>query len=131
MSVHNVQVRAEGAEVVLILDGKGMRMPWQKADEISTALRRKARLAEEVEMATQVIADNALLQRSGAIPGLGLSDHPAIRDETVKEALYGRDLRRHLPAHDKQVANGIGGIQTRGAVGAPTLGKVPCSEKTK
>ena len=81
----------------------------------------KARESEEYQKANQIIYDNALLQRAG-IP-VGLSDHPKIKEESVKEALYNRDLRRWLPSIRKTVDSGIGAIQARGVVGAPRLTK--------
>ena len=73
---HDVKVGAEGPIVVLVVDGRAVRMPWQKAEEISRALHRKAREAEEIDKANTIIYDNAFLQRSGALPGIGLSDNP-------------------------------------------------------
>lgn len=98
-----------------------MDMPWQKADEFAAALTRMARRGEEYCKANQIIADNALLQRSGA--SFGLSDRADINSETVKEALHNRALRRLLPWREKNVAQGIESIRTRGAVGAPALTK--------
>ena len=129
MSEHHGKLRVthtENGRVIFIFNGKvvfGGAMPWEQADEIARHATRAARLAEEICKANQIIMDNALLQRSGALPGIGLSDHPKIKDETIKEALHNRDLRRYLPPQKKSVGNGIGGIKSRGAVGAPSLTK--------
>ena len=98
-----------------------MDMPWQKADELAAALTRMARKAEEYEKANQIIADNALLQRSGA--NFGLSNDAKINGETIKEALYNKTLRRLMPWRQKNVSQGIESIRSRGVVGSPTLTK--------
>lgn len=124
MTDHKISVGiSDKGEVLMAVGGKSYAMPWQKADELARALIIGARSAEEYCKANQIIYDNAILQRSGGLPGVGLSDHPKIKDETVKTALHDRNLRRYLPAHKN--ANGIGDIQTRGAVGAPALHKHP------
>ena len=97
----------------------GGKVPWETADLIAKQSTRAARKAEEICKANRIIMDNALLQRSG-FP-IGLSDHPAIKDETIKEALYNRDLRRYLKPHKPSVASGIGNIKSRGVVGCPSL----------
>ena len=96
-----------------------MDMPWQKADELARALTVMARRAEEYCKANQIIADNALLARAGA--NIGLSDHPVIKAESVKAALYDRDLRRALSWRKPGISEGLGNIRTRGVVGAPAL----------
>lgn len=113
-------------KVQYLYNGKiifGGKVPWEVADKIARQSIRAARLAEEVCKANQVIMDNALLQRSGVLPGIGLSDHPLIKAESIKEALYDKKLRRYLPYHKPNVANGIGGIKSRGVVGAPSFTK--------
>lgn len=119
MSEHNIKIRHEEGYVVFSLDGKGYKIPWQVADRISRVFAQKARLAEEAYKANQIIMDNALMQRSG-FP-VGLSNHPKIKDETIKEALHNRNLRRALPRHKNSA--GVEGIKSRGAVGSPTLRK--------
>ena len=111
-------------KVLYLYNGKrifGGVVPWEVADKFAKQSTRAARLAEEVCKANQVIMDNALLQRSGVLPGIGLSDHPLIKAETVKESLYNRDLRRYLPYQKPNVADGMGAIKRRGVVGAPSL----------
>jgi len=121
MSQEHIQFRHENGKVIFVFNGKGYSMPWEKADDLSRAAATMARQAEEYCKANQIIADNALMQRSG-FP-MGLSDNPIIQDETIKEALGSKYLRRVLPWRDKNTSSGIGGIKTRGAVGAPTLSK--------
>ena len=113
-------------KVLYLYNGKaifGGKVPWEVADKIAKQSTRAARLAEEVCKANRVIMDNALLQRSGVLPGIGLSDHPLIKAETIKEALHDRDLRRYLPYQKPNVSNGMGAIKRRGVVGAPSLTK--------
>jgi hypothetical protein len=122
MADFKVSVRHEDEHVVLIIaGGKGVKVPWGKADAIARALTQCARKAEEYAKANKIIYDNALIQRAG-FP-IGLSDHPKIKAETVKESLYNRNLRRWLPKTRKGVDHGMGGIQSRGSVGAPGLSK--------
>ena len=125
MDDNKLQIFDNGnGKVVYLYNGKNLfnaDVPWEVADQIAKKSTRAARLAEEVCKANQVIMDNAILQRSGVLPGIGLSNHPLIKEETIKEALHDRDLRRYLPARKASVAAGIGGIKSRGAVGAPSL----------
>ena len=107
--------------IIMIGADPAMDMAWQKADEIARALTIMARRGEEYEKANAIIMDNALLQRSGA--PIGLSDRADIKDETAKEALYNKTLRRLMPWRQKNVSQGIEGIRTRGVVGAPALTK--------
>ena len=127
MSEHKLRIsHTENGRVIFVFDGKlafDGGIPWEQADEIARQATRAARLAEEICKANQIIMDNALLHRSGVLPGIGLSDHPKIKDESIKEALHNRDLRRYLPYQKKNVGNGIGNIKSRGAVGAPSLTK--------
>lgn len=107
-----VSIRHDNGDVVLVLNGdKGLKMPWEVADKIARGLKIKAREAEEYCKANRIIADNALLLRSGA--PVGLSNHPKILEETVKEAVHNRELRRALP----------GGVKSECIVGTPTLTK--------
>ncbi len=123
-----LQVRHDGGgKVLYVFNGKlllGGAVPWQIADLIARESTRCARLAEEHCKANQIIYDNALIARSGRLPGIGLSDDPLIRSESVKAALYDRSLRRALPYHKP---NGLGNIQSRGVVGAPRLSKRPAT----
>ncbi len=119
MTDHRVQCFPEGPKVMLVIDGKTTEFPWELADIVSRSLTINARKAEEYCKANQIIADNALMQRAG-FP-IGLSDRPIIKAETIKEALWGR-TRKLLPWWSKR-AIGLGAIQSRGVVGAPTLTK--------
>ena len=113
-------------KVIYVYNGKNLfngKVPWEVADKIAQQSTRAARLAEEFCKVNQVIMDNALLARSGVLPGIGLSDHPKIKEESIKEALHNRDLRRYLPYQKPNVGNGLGDIKSRGVVGAPSFTK--------
>lgn len=91
------------------IGGKSWRIPWQQALEFARAIYVKAKEAEEFAKANRVIADNALLLRAG-VP-VGLSNNRKIIDETIKEAVHNRDLRRHLP----------GGVKSQAVFGVPQV----------
>ena len=125
MNDNKLQIFDNGnGKVVYLYNGKNLfnaDVPWEVADQIAKKSTRAARKAEEICKANQVIMDNAILQRSGVLPGIGLSDHPLIKKESIKEALHNRDLRRYLPHQKPNVASGMGAIKRRGVVGAPSL----------
>ncbi len=124
MNENKLQIRyTDNGKVVYIYNGRvafGGPLPLEQADQIAKESTRCARKAEEIRKASEIVYDNALMQRGGA--PIGLSDHPKIKDETIKEALWNRELRRYLP-YQKNV-EGLGNIKSRGAVGAPSLVKV-------
>ena len=106
----NLRIRQHYGRVQFVLDGKLVcEMPWQSALETCGALRSAAKTAEEWDKAERVAADQALLIRAGA--PIGLTNHPAIRDEAAKVAAWDRDLRRYLP----------GGVKSQEHVGTPTV----------
>jgi len=116
-----IQIAHDGnGKVILAINGKVTVLPIDVAERVARGLVRKAREAEELVQANRIIMDNALMQRAGA--NIGLSDHPKIKEESIKEALYNRDLRRYLPK-----GSGMGDIKTRGVVGAPSLFKRPAN----
>jgi len=121
MTDHTLSVNYDGPRVLLVVDGKGVLIPWQQSDELATALVVMARKAEEQDDADRIIFDNALIQRAG-MP-IGFSDDPKIKDATVNTALYHRVLRRALPFWKNR--RGLDRIQRRGAVGAPWLRNIP------
>lgn len=113
MSVHNLKIRHENGKVLFVIDGKGYRIPWEYADVLSRGFTMAARKAEEYCRANAIIMDNALMQRAG-LP-IGLSDHPVIKQESIKEALHNRRLRT------SGAKAGIESIKSRGVVGSPSL----------
>jgi hypothetical protein len=103
-------IRQEGDRVLVLKNGVLIAdMPWQAALELSAALRRKAKAAEECTAAEKIIADQALLIRVGA--PFGLTRNWAMLKESVKKAVTNRNLRRYLP----------GGIKSREVFGTPTI----------
>lgn len=104
-------VRAEGLDVLVFFDGrKIMDMPWDVALRLAKAITIQARRGEEQVKALQIVADNALLLRTGA--PFGLSNDPNIIEESKKEALYNPKLRKYLP---------FKGITSQEALGKPTI----------
>ena len=105
-----VRIRHEGAEVQVIVDGKAaITAPWNAALDIAHQMIASARKAEEVAKAEGIIFDNAMLIRSGA--PFGLSNHPDIISESLKEAAHNTTLRRHM----------LGGIKSTTIVGTPEV----------
>ena len=105
----NVRVHQEGPEVLLVIDGRALKMPWNVALDVSKALQIKARKAEEIAKAEGIIFDQALLIRTGA--PLGFTDNPDIQKEAAKEAAHNGDLRKYLP----------GGVKATEQFGNPTV----------
>jgi len=104
--------------VLLLIDGNLIAdMPWDKMLEFCAAGQVVAKKAEEWAKATRLVADSALLIRTGA--PFGLTNHPLILGEAVKEAVTNRDLRRYLR----------GGVKSQEVFGTPTVvGHEPRSE---
>jgi hypothetical protein len=98
-------------QVVLLLDGKFMcTMPWQVADEIASMVRSIARLAEEYAKANAIIAQDALLIRSGA--PFSLTNNPKMREQSFNDAQWDPTARKSMP---------LAGVPSAKEVGAPSL----------
>lgn len=108
--MRQVRIHQEGPEVHLIIDGRSLRMPWNVALDLSRALGKKARKAEEIANHEQLIFDSALLLRTGA--PLGFTDNKDIRAEARKEAAHNTTLRKALP----------GGVKGQGRDGKEQFG---------
>lgn len=104
-----VRVRQEGEKVLLVLDGIGTELPWEKALELGRALIQQGHRAEEIVKHEQVIEDQALLTRIGA--PFGLAVDPRVAREAAREAVNNTKLRRYLP----------GGVKSKEFVGAPAV----------
>lgn len=104
-------VKQDGNRVILALNGTEISLPYGAALAIAKALREKGLLAEENARAIsgELITDQAILQRAG-MP-FGLTSHPKIQAEAMKEAVSNRDLRRYMP----------GGIKSQRMIGTPTV----------
>jgi hypothetical protein len=108
--LNSLTVRREGEKVLLLSGGILIaEMPWRAADELATALKAKARLAEEEEKGGQIALDSAILMRAG-VP-FSFSSRPDILKEAVKEAAWNCSLRRYMP----------GGVKSKEIFGAPTV----------
>ena len=89
-------VRQEGANVVILLDGRLVaELPWSHALNLGQGITYQARKAEEIAKHERVTADAALLLRAGS--PINIVNDPGIADEAIKMAQYDRNLRRHLP----------------------------------
>jgi hypothetical protein len=110
LAIGKLSVRHEGAMVLVLFDGAlKFEMPWRAAARLWRAVVTKARQADELAHADQVVLDGALMLRTGA--PCGLTDNPAIQAEVVKAAVHDRDLRRYLP----------GGVKGTVILGAPVI----------
>ena len=107
--MRNVRIHQEGPEVLLVIDGRALNMPWHVALDIARALEKKARKAEEIAKSEGLIFDQALLIRTGA--PLGFTDNPDIQQEAAKEAAHSSDLRKYLP----------GGVKATEQFGSPNV----------
>lgn len=107
--MRNVRIHQEGPEIHLIIDGRALRMPWNVALDLSRALMKKARAAEEIAKVEGLIFDQALLIRTGA--PLGFTDNPDIQKEAAKEAGWNSRLRRFIP----------GGVKATEQFGKPNV----------
>lgn len=92
----SLRVVQAGSKVLLLVNGSMVAdIPWQAALKVSKALRSVAKLAEEWDNAERLIADQALMIRTGA--PFGLTNNRKITEAAYTEAQWG-DLRRHVPA---------------------------------
>lgn len=90
-----VTVRQEGTRVLIIQDGRLLLdLPYQAALDLANAIRNRAKAAEEIATAPQVILDQAILLRAGV--GVGLAVDADIRKEAIKEAAWNTSLRRYI-----------------------------------
>jgi hypothetical protein len=109
VSLKAARIAQEGTKVLLEIDGRGWTLDWRAALALADAIRTQAKKAEELAHAPGIIADQALVIRKG-LP-FGLTSHPGMLREAVKEAAWGRWLRRALP----------GGIRSTAVVGTPAV----------
>jgi hypothetical protein len=91
----NIRIRNDGFNIFLVSGtGVTVALPWSAALEVAKEMTAQARKIEEVVKANQIIADQALLIRTG-IP-LGLSDNPDIKKEALKQAQWDPKLRKYI-----------------------------------
>lgn len=109
-----LSIRQEGTRVIVLHNGKAlMDLAWEAAKQLSRAILVKALLAEEEAKAWDIIADQAILARTGA--PFGLTNNPAMLHEAGKEAAWNSDLRRYIRGKR------AGGIESQGVVGTPAI----------
>lgn len=108
-----LRVLNDGNRIIVIEEGKTvLNIPWEMADNLSKALTKYARKAEEMDKVDQIVRDQAILMRAGT--PIGLSNNTDIQKEAVKEALYNKKLRRVMP-------NKMGNIESKENFGTPSL----------
>ncbi len=111
-----VRVARENTDVLLQLEDRGYRIPYQVALRLSDLLLRAGKAAEEAANVAQVVEDGAILARAG-VP-IGLSDDPKVQDEIKKSAAWDKKLRKAMP----------GGVKSKEVFGKPTLIQGPPPE---
>lgn len=97
----SVRFKAEGDKVLFILNGVLLaEWPADKAAETAKALISVAKVAEaaDAKVIQETIEDQALMIRSGFMPGLSLTQNPRVFKEAKKHAEHDRSLRRYLPS---------------------------------
>ena len=95
----NVRFKVQDDTVMMILNGVLLaEWPWDKALEVSKALASVAKVAEgnSAPARDKIIQDQAVLMRSGFMPGLSLTPDARVFSEAKKEAQYNTKLRRYL-----------------------------------
>jgi len=113
--IAQMNIRRDGFNVVVEIDGRKVAdVPWNIALELGRGITMQARRVEEVVKAEEIIADQALLIRTG-IP-IGLSSNPDIVKASGNEAVHNPTLRKYIPD-----TSGIGAINSRGIVGRPRV----------
>ena len=108
------RARQNYGQVQFIVDGKLVaEVSPGKAREVGRAILQVAGLAAEWANAEEVARDNAILIRAG-FP-VGLANHQAVLNESVKMAVSDRDLRRAMP----------GGVRSEAVCGTPMIKRYP------
>lgn len=116
--VKTLDIRQEGERVLLIYNGQTtISLPWKAALEVAKALTIQAKKAEELANAERIISDQAILTRVG-FP-IGLTNHPAMLKEAMKEAAWNSNLRRYIPPMR------AGGIASQAVFGTPSISQAP------
>lgn len=111
-----IRIAHDGDHVQLVLDGRLVfNIPWQQALDVSKALHKHAKLAEETANAEQIIQQEAALMRAGAL--FGLVTRWDMKQEAGKEAAWGW-VRKYLPNRIRQT----------GHVFAPSIKQLPPKE---
>jgi hypothetical protein len=106
----HMSIRQDGTRVLILMNDKLVaNLPWDAALHVASAIRVKARQAEEISKAAMIARDQAVVSRAG-MP-FGLTSNPEILHEARKIAQFDREIRRsNLPS-----------IESQSVVGTPTL----------
>lgn len=113
-NIQHVQISIDGDRVLLLKDGVLiLDLNYEQAQAVAKAIKIQADKVEEIKNAGAIIKDQAILTRAGFL--VGLSDHPDIKKEALKEAQHNRDLRRFIPNAK------FGNIKSREAFGTPSI----------
>ncbi len=116
------RISNDGNRVVVVMNGKGISIPWQDADTIAKALIANARTVEENEKAAQVIMDAAIMARAG-VP-IGITSDPVKQAIARNEAAFNRDIRRsNLPK--------LGSVPSQEVFGTPLVENSPSLEQLR
>jgi hypothetical protein len=90
-----MRIRREGKRVLLFMNGQLVfDAPYDAALEIAKGITAQARLIEEEVKAEQIIADEAILARSG-FP-VGLTTRKDLAEAAAKHAAWDSQLRRYI-----------------------------------
>ena len=64
-----IEIREEGDNVVFVINGRAIVLPWEVAIQVADGLKAKAKLAERHSKMEILIADASFLKNAGA-PGV-------------------------------------------------------------
>ena len=105
-----IRVGMDGKRVVL-QSSKGitMKVPWQVVETLCKAMIAKSKQIEEMANLDRLLADQAMMFRSGA--PFGLSNRRDILKEAAHIAQHDDKLRKYMP----------GGVKSTALVGTPTV----------
>ena len=105
-----ITVGMDGKRVLLkSSNGTEMKIPWQVVETLCKVMVSKSKQMEEMANLDRILADQAMMFRSGA--PFGLSNRRDILKEAAHIAQYDDKLRRYMP----------GGIKSTAIVGTPTV----------
>lgn len=106
----DIRVKADGTKVVFVApDGRAIVLPWEAAERLAQAMAHCAKVAEAEAKRDGIIAQQAVMLRTGA--PFGLTNDAQVMAEAASMAQYDPALRRYLP----------GGIKSSVAFGTPAV----------
>ena len=118
--LEEIKVGIDGKRVVLSSSkGATMKIPWQVVTTLCKAMNTKAKQLEEMANIDRLLADQAMMFRSGA--PFGLSNRRDILKEAAHIAQHDDKLRKYMP----------GGVKSTALVGTPTIIKHEPKEEQK